>query len=487
MSLANGLGSVIVSNSFIYGIPPNLTSTAQLHATKHANGIDYWIMIHEHPSNFRAYLLSAGGLNPTAIVSSSIGLSYDCNSTGFLKFSPTGQKLCASVSYGGIELYDFNDMSGLVSNPLTLISNTLEANYFGCAFSADGTKLYAGHNIAGSTNSNLIQWDINAGSAQAILSSSVNIPSNSFYPQVLQLAPNGKIYIATQNSQSLSVINNPNASGNNCNLVVGGQLISAAISASVTSYSNADLPNIVTNIKNTPCVTQSINNPQSICAGNFYAINNKTHTTAGTYIDTLINVFNCDGISVVNTQLTVNNLPVLAVNAASSVCVNQSLTLTASGANTYTWNNSTTGNQYSTYTFTNTGNLTYSVQLQGTGNASCVATNTVSLSVLVQACGLGIKSNDLKYLADNIEIYPNPTSGNLNLSLSSSMALEILGYIITNNLGQRVRENEIKNNSATITISDLAPGMYEIHFKTQLGSVTKNLLKQIRISVSEKL
>jgi len=203
MSMSNGLGSVIVSNVFIYGVPSNLTSTAQLHATKHANGVDYWIMIHEHPSNSRAYLFSSGGINPTAVVSSSTGLSYDCNSTGFLKFSPTGQKLCVSVSYAGVELYNFNNNSGLVNNPLTLISNTLEANYFGCAFSADGTKLYAGHNISGSTNSNLIQWDINAGSAQAIHSSSVNIPSNSFYPQVLQLAPNGKIYIATQNSQSL--------------------------------------------------------------------------------------------------------------------------------------------------------------------------------------------------------------------------------------------------------------------------------------------
>lgn len=475
MSLSAGMGSVTVKNVSITNSP----TLPELHATKHANDVDYWIMTHDYSyntNNFKAYLLTSAGINTTAAVSS-IGPIYGSLDVGTLKFSPTGQKLCIAMDVASVILYDFNRSTGLVGNSLVLRSDPI-VGYFGCEFSPDGTKLYTGNNLNFSTiASRLTQWDLSAGTSSAIISSSVNLMYDTLIPRALQLAPNGKIYIASAAAQSLSVINNPDAAGVNCNFVSNGQLISAAVNATLNSYSNWILPNMITNTTNTPCVTQSINNPQSICAGNFYAISNKTHTMAGTYIDTLINVFNCDGISIVNTQLTVNNLPTLTVNSASSVCANQSLALTASGANTYTWNNSTVGNQYTTSPFTNTGNLTYTVQLQGTGTASCVATNIISLSVFVKACDVGIINNNLKYLEDNIEIFPNPASGNLNFSFSSPTPLNILSYNIINNLGQNVRENKIENNSAIVLISDLPPGLYQIQFKTQTGSLTKKFIK----------
>lgn len=476
MSLAAGMGSVTLSNAFIYSVPYYLSSTEQLHATKHANGIDYWIMIHEHPSNFRAYLFTTGGLNSNPVVSN-IGLPYQCDSHGYLKFSPTGQKLCVSVSYVGIELYDFNTSSGIVSNPLTLISNTLEMNYRGCEFSADGTKLYAGHNIAGSTNSKLIQWNLSATSNSAVVSSSINILSNLLIPEAMQLAPNGKIYIATNNSQSLSVINNPNAVGVACNFSLGGQPISAPISTSVTSYSRFDLPYMITNKTNTPCAIQTLNNPQSICAGNFYSIGNHTYSTTGNYIDTLQNVFACNGIVIVNTQLAVNAKPNLSVSPVSSICINDSITLVASGANTYTWNINSTGSQFTTSPFTTSGSFIYTVQLQGKSNAGCVSNNTFSINVMVQPCEVGIKLKDLQWYSDNINLFPNPTSDNLNISFPAKA--DIKTYSISNSLGQIFREDEIeiKNSTCTVLTSDIKNGLYQIHFKTQFGIVTKKFVK----------
>lgn len=476
MSLAAGMGSVTVSNAVIYSAFYLSPSTAQLHATRHANGIDYWIMIHEHPSNFKAYLFTSGGVNSNPVVSN-IGLPYQCGSRGYLKFSPTGQKLCISVSYAGIELYDFNTSSGIVSNPLTLISNTLEMNYRGCEFSPDGTKLYAGQNIAGSTNSKLIQWNLSAASNSAIVSSSINIPSNSLIPEAMQLAPNGKIYIASNNSQSLSVINNPNTVGVACNFSLGGQPISAPLSTSVSSYSRFDLPYMITNKTNTPCAIQTLNNQQSICAGHFYSISNHTYSTTGNYIDTLENVFACNNIVIVNTQLTVNALPNLSVSNVFTICTNDSITLIPSGASTYTWNNNSSFSQFTTPPFATTGTFIYTVQLQGKGNAGCVSTNTISINVLVQPCDVGIKLKDLQWFSDNINLFPNPTTDNLNISFPAKA--DIKTYSISNSLGQIFSENEIeiKNSRCNVLTSGLKNGLYQIHFKTQFGIVTKKFVK----------
>lgn len=476
MSLASGMGSVTVSNAFVYSVPFNLSSTAQMHATRHANGIDYWIMIHEHPSNFKAYLFTSGGVTFVPVVST-IGLPYQCDSKGYLKFSPTGQKLSTSVSYVGIELFDFNTSTGIVSNPLTLVSNTLEVNFRGCEFSPDGTKLYAGHNISGSTNSKLIQWNLSAATNSAILSSSTNIPSGSLDPQAIQLAPNGKIYIATPGSQSLSVINNPNATGVACNFVYGGQPISAAINSSISSFSRFDLPYMITEKISTPCVTQTVNNPQSICAGQFYSIGNHSYSTTGTYIDTLQNVFACNNIVIMKTQLVVNAVPNLSISPVSPICINDSITLTASGASTYTWNGNVTGSQFTTPNFTTTGSYVYTVQLQGMGNAGCLSMDTLFLNVLVQQCDVGIKLNDLQWYSTNIELFPNPTETDLSITLNSQAEVDKIS--IVNSLGQIVREEElqIQKPGFTLSTTDLDKGIYLIQFKTPAGKVTKTFVK----------
>ncbi len=466
MSLAAGIGSVTVNNALIY-TTPYYSSTGQLHATKHANGVDYWIMIHEYPyANFRAYLLSAAGISLSPVVSS-IGLSYqgELYYGGYMKFSPTGQKLCISVSYAGVELYDFDTNSGLVSNPLTLVSDALEKNYRGCEFSPDGTKLYVGHNIAGSTNSKLIQWDLSAGTSAAIASSSVNIPSNSLNPTALQLAPNGKVYIASPGSLSLSVINNPNAAGIACNFVAGGQPISAAINATINPYSPSGLPNMITNITNTPCISQSVGNPQSICAGSVYAISDHTYTTAGAYVDTLQNVFGCNGIVIVNTQLTVKNLPI-SVSPNSTICVNEQITLTATGADTYTWSTLQTG---AGITVTPVVTTIYTVY--GADGYGCESTSQILVSVSPCTGVEELKSESYLIENEDLEIFPNPADDYLELKISIPNLLEEFhSTAIYNHLGQLVREEDLifKHNSLKIKTTDLPEGVYSIRLTIRL-------------------
>ncbi len=76
-----------------------------------------------------------------------------------------------------------------------------------------------------------------------------------------------------------------------------------------------------------------------------------------------------------------------------------------------------------------------------------------------------------EYLLDNIRIYPNPTTGNLTISLSNSNNLPE-GYKVYNMLGQIVMQNTIHSISdLSLNTTSLSNGMYFMKI-TKNGSVT---------------
>lgn len=77
------------------------------------------------------------------------------------------------------------------------------------------------------------------------------------------------------------------------------------------------------------CLAVFANNPQTICEGGSYSIGANTYTVAGTYLDLLQSVNGCD--STVTTFLTVN--PSFSVNNPQTVCAGESYIV---GTNTYT-------------------------------------------------------------------------------------------------------------------------------------------------------
>ncbi|MEM7035857.1 MAG: T9SS type A sorting domain-containing protein, partial [Bacteroidota bacterium] len=128
--------------------------------------------------------------------------------------------------------------------------------------------------------------------------------------------------------------------------------------------------------------------PNTYSGTGFASITNITFNTAGTY-DIVLN-FNtdCCGLSVSDTlELIVDPQPAVVTGGAGAICFNDStpLTLTASGATTYSWSpssglNSTTGTPVqalpgATTTYTVTG-------LNGPGTCSDQATVTVTINEL---------------------------------------------------------------------------------------------------------
>jgi hypothetical protein len=214
MVLNGGMGDVTVKNVGLLG-----NSTEKLTATLHSNGTDIWVVAHKFNSaDFYSFILSATGINPIPIVSS-IGTPHSGdyrNAVGYMKTSPCGDKIATAVYFDNfLELFDFDNSTGIVSNPIQLGNWWGISNYgvYGVEFSPDGSRIYA--SII--QPANVIQWNLLAGSSAAIIASATTIGTSlGATIGALQAGPDGRIYMTKYQSQTLACILNPNALGFGC-------------------------------------------------------------------------------------------------------------------------------------------------------------------------------------------------------------------------------------------------------------------------------
>jgi hypothetical protein len=212
MTLNDGLGGV--SSQYINLLPQ---CSEKLAATRHCNGNDIWICAHGVNDNlFYSFLVTSAGVQNPVITA--IGQTQHSENTtgiqaiGTHKFSPQGDKLFSTSTYLNFaELFDFDNSTGMVSNPYLFPTGT---NAYDGEFSPDGKKLYyASHE----GNRQIFRCDISSGIPQLMTSSIavVGYSTVTYYLGSMQLAPNGKIYIARSDSY-LDVIHNPNGDVNDC-------------------------------------------------------------------------------------------------------------------------------------------------------------------------------------------------------------------------------------------------------------------------------
>ena len=189
---------------------------------KHANKTDYWVVTHGLNGNdFYAFLVDSSGVNNTAVVSS-VGSDldgdyYEREYLGGMKLSPKGDKIAyASFGKGVVEVFSFDNNTGLVSNPVT-ISPTLTNPDWGpyyVEFSPDGTLLYyTVANLSTGLDNQLYQYNIVNG-GQSVLLNDAPLDSDV---SAIQLARDGKIYVGRYQNNMLGVIENPNRTGLSCN------------------------------------------------------------------------------------------------------------------------------------------------------------------------------------------------------------------------------------------------------------------------------
>lgn len=150
--------------------------------------------------------------------------------------------------------------------------------------------------------------------------------------------------------------------------------------------------------------------------------------------------------------ITVNPTPALAVAISPNVivCNGQSVTLTATGASSYTWDNSVENG----VSFIPTETKTYTVTGVSSLGCSKVTTATVGFCVGV---------NDVEQ-ERNITIYPNPNNGKLfvKIDLQNVVNTEIKLY---NTLGQTVLCKQLTETINTIDTESLENGIYWVELK----------------------
>jgi gliding motility-associated-like protein len=263
LSLHNGKGEVIKKN-----IPLLKNATEKLTMINHCFGKGVWILTHEWNSNrFFAYLLTDTGLTPPVI--SSIGITHEdegylsfSEKMGCMKVSPQGDKLAVAVdaAISTIQVFEFDNSTGKVTDILftdnNFTNNSGSTGPYGVEFSPDGSKLYLSVSAISPDNNKLYQYDMGAGGASAIKNSKTLLSSSfRYYYHTLQLAPDGKIYLAKHREKYLGVIENPNKKGADCDFVSEGIYLGGR-------NSTMGLPNL-----NPSHLRVQIGGPDKICRG----------------------------------------------------------------------------------------------------------------------------------------------------------------------------------------------------------------------------
>jgi hypothetical protein len=165
------------------------------------NHNNIWLVTHKQDTAlFLTYDITSTGVG-IPIVSAAGSFSGNlCYSLSMLKASPNRKKIAQCVyergQCYGIELYDFDASTGIISNCLSV--DTLNDSY-GIEFSPDNTKLYT----VSSNARILYQYNIALPTSMAIQASRTEIYNSAAGGGDLKLGPDGKIYIKNVHSKAI--------------------------------------------------------------------------------------------------------------------------------------------------------------------------------------------------------------------------------------------------------------------------------------------
>src|SRR5690606_2836774 len=222
LKLNNGNGGLVEYNVLLF--KPT---------TERITGSGEWLIAHEYGNNsFRAYRISPDGISSPVI--SGAGSDHAMTSPeagqGYMKLGP-GNKLAVALSTPGsnvVEVFDFNDSTGVVSNPQVADLNTADGQVYGIEFSPGGNKLFA--TVTGS-DSKVVEFAFDS-LGNVYFKQSVDRPGEQL--GAIQIGPDGQLYMAVngqnflynifanEDTASLSPLNNlqqfPLASGTSSTL-----------------------------------------------------------------------------------------------------------------------------------------------------------------------------------------------------------------------------------------------------------------------------
>lgn len=158
-------------------------------------------------------------------------------------------------------------------------------------------------------------------------------------------------------------------------------------------------------------------------------------------------------------------LPLITASSSnpSEICAGETAILTASGAQTFTWNGTATGAVYSVQPSATT---VYTVF--GTDANGCTAGTTIPQ--LVAIC-LGVDQHSGTELS--LKVFPNPNNGEFTVSLNTPAEIRVL-----NALGQLVKTQKLSSGQNAIDMNGEPSGLYILNVSLNGKSASLRVVKQ---------
>ncbi|MBT1711250.1 gliding motility-associated C-terminal domain-containing protein [Fulvivirgaceae bacterium PWU5] len=180
-------------------------------STERITGNENWLIAHEYGNNiFRAYRITTAGIdNPIfSGIGSDHNIAFPANAEGYMRLGPQN-RLAVPISTPGVsnivEVFDFIDSAGTVTNLRTINMNTTAGQAYGVEFGAGGNKLYV--SLLGSP-SKLYEYAFDSLGIPRQPSATPRM-SDADYPQglgAIVMGPDQQIYVAVKDQPALGVI-----------------------------------------------------------------------------------------------------------------------------------------------------------------------------------------------------------------------------------------------------------------------------------------
>lgn len=254
---------VINPNELNQSLLPTIPMAEKIAITSDNNG-GYWLVVHRASGNdfYTLHITpqhkNINDLQTIQPIITKIGHQFSDGRAyarewngvnGQMKFSLDGTKLALALQATTFfEWYDFNPITGQISNHHQIPAGGTNAYLYGLEFSPNSLYIYYSHlpeEAIQGTPLQIGQYSITTGTFTDIHTfySTTALPR---YFGSMQLAPDGKIYIAKWEQASLDIIQKPNGDGigvGNCSFAENGIYLASG------SMSKLGLPTCPINIK----------------------------------------------------------------------------------------------------------------------------------------------------------------------------------------------------------------------------------------------
>lgn len=243
MAANNGSGDVVLKNQVL---SPSITE--KLTATRHANGVDVWVLCHRWNSDaYLAYLVTCQGIEGPVESAAGRWMGPDGNMAPMqaidcMQFDPAGTRLAATwgrtladgtTVVAQLDILPFDNATGIVGDGVAITHDAPNADRwpYGVCFSPGGTLLYVSQYgvVNGAFHARILQYDVTVPDPATTESQVAEHPSKQYGS--LQKAPDGTIYVARLGGVNfLSRIMLPDLPGAACTVVEQAVDLGAGIS-----------------------------------------------------------------------------------------------------------------------------------------------------------------------------------------------------------------------------------------------------------------